>query len=104
VSLFEFTGLLVLAAAIWLWQDSLKAREAGKRASVAACEAEGVQFLDDTVAVGSIRPVRDDYGRLRLRRVYRFEFSDTGNNRRDGAVTLVGDRVITVYLQPRLVS
>ena len=104
MSLFEITGLLVLAAGLWLWHDSLKAREAGKRASLAACQAEGLQFLDDTVAIGSLWPARDDYGRLRLRRVYRFEYSDTGNNRRDGAVTLIGDRVLTVYLQPRVVS
>lgn len=104
MSLLELAGLLVLAAALWLWHDSLKAREAGKRASQAACEAEAVQFLDDTVAIGSVWPARDDYGRLRLRRVYRFEYSDTGNNRRQGAVTLIGDRVLTIYLQPRLLQ
>ena len=29
-----------------------------------------------------------------LRRVYGFEFSDNGNNRRHGSVTLLGKRVV----------
>lgn len=99
----ELTGFLLLAALLWLWMDSLKAREACLRESRAACAAEGLLLLDDTVAVDSIRPARDDEGRLRLKRVYRFEYSDTGNNRRTGAVTLLGDRVVTFYLGPQVV-
>ncbi|TXG78310.1 MAG: DUF3301 domain-containing protein [Rhodocyclaceae bacterium] len=99
----ELTGFLLLAALLWLWMDSLKAREACLRESRAACAAEGLLLLDDTVAVDSIRPARDDEGRLRLKRVYRFEYSDTGNNRRTGAVTLLGDRVVTFYLGPQAV-
>lgn len=99
----ELLGLLLLAALFWLWMDSLKAREACLRESRAACAAEGLLLLDDTVAVDSIRPARDDEGRLRLKRVYKFEYSDTGNNRRTGAVTLVGDRVVTFYLGPQAV-
>lgn len=99
----ELTGFLLLAALLWLWMDSLKAREACLRESRAACAAEGLLLLDDTVAVDSIRPARDDEGRLRLKRVYRFEYSDTGNNRRTGAVTLLGDRVVTFYFGPQAV-
>jgi uncharacterized protein DUF3301 len=99
---FELFGLLAIALAVWFWLDSLKAREAGVRAGRNACAAEGLQFLDDTVVGGSIRPVRDDDGRLKLRRVYHFEYSDTGNNRRRGAVTLISDRVVMLYLVPRL--
>jgi len=99
----EISGLLLLAALFWLWLDSLKAREACLRESRAACAAEGLLLLDDTVAVNSVRPARDDEGRLRLKRVYTFEYSDTGNNRRTGAVTLVGDRVVTFYLGPQAV-
>lgn len=96
--MLEGIGLLLLIAGVWLWRDSLRAREAGMRASRAACDADGVQFLDDTVAISSVWPARDDDGRLRLRRVYTFEYSDTGNNRRRGWVTLLGDRVIALNL------
>lgn len=97
----EIFSLIVLAGLLWLWFDSLKAREACMRESRTACAAEGLLLLDDTVAISTVRPTRDDEGRLRLRRVYGFEYSDTGNNRRKGAVTLIGDRVITLYLEPR---
>ncbi|MBK6973751.1 MAG: DUF3301 domain-containing protein [Candidatus Methylophosphatis roskildensis] len=96
----EIFGLIVLAGLLWLWFDSLKAREACMRESRAACAAEGLLLLDDTVAISTVRPTRDGEGRLRLQRVYAFEYSDTGNNRRKGAVTLIGDRVVTLYLEP----
>lgn len=98
--MLEVFGLVLLATGLWLWHDSLKAREAGVRASRSACDAHGLQFLDDTVAIDSIWPARDDFGRLKLRRVYGFEYSDTGNNRCRGAVTLVGDAVVTLHLGP----
>ena len=67
-----------------------------------ACEREGLQFLDDTVECISLRPARDDAGRLRLRRVYRFEFSDTGDNRRAGHIVMLGDEVQSLTLDPFL--
>jgi len=98
----ELFGLLILAGGFWLWLDSLKAREIGVTAAQAACADEGLQFLDDTVAIRSLRLVRDDDGRLRLRRVYGFEYSDTGDNRRSGSVILLGQRVVllNVGLRP----
>ncbi|MGB0127837.1 MAG: DUF3301 domain-containing protein [Rhodocyclaceae bacterium] len=96
--LFETVGLLLLAASLWLWLDSLKARDAGMGAARAACSAERFLLLDDTVAIESLWPARDDEGQLRLRRVYGFEYSDNGNNRRPGSVTLVGATVIAVSI------
>ena len=101
--MLEIIGLLALIAGVWLWRDSLRARETAIRASRAACDADGVQFLDDTVAVSSLWPARDDDGRLRLRRVYTFEYSDTGDNRRRGWVTLLGERVVVLNLGLRVV-
>jgi hypothetical protein len=43
---------------------------------------------------------RSENGRVRLRRIYRFEFSDTGNNRLGGSVTLLGALVQALYLEP----
>jgi hypothetical protein len=64
----------------------------------AACRAQGLQFLDDTVALQSVRPMRGDDGQLALRRVYGFEFSDTGTNRRGGKVCLIAARITDVDL------
>jgi Protein of unknown function (DUF3301) len=81
---------------------SLEAREAAVDAGRAACRAEAFLFLDDTVAIESVWAVRDDKGHLKIRRIYGFEYSDNGNNRRRGGVTVLGSRVIALHLAPPL--
>lgn len=98
----ELLALAALGAGVWLWLDSLRAREAGVKAAQAACAEEGLLFLDDTVAIRSLRPARDGDGRFRLRRVYGFEYSDTGDNRRSGSVSLLGQEVEFLHVRPQL--
>jgi len=97
----EILGVLALAAGAWFFWDSLKAREAANAAMRAACRAEGLLFLDDTVALESIRPIRDEEGQLRMRRIFGFEYSDTGHNRRKGSVAMVGATMSAVDLGSR---
>jgi len=99
--IFELTGLLILGLVVWFWHDSFKAREAGMSAVRAGCAAEGLQLLDDTVALAAVMPARNDDGQLALRRVYEFEYSDTGDNRQRGSVVLLGQEVIVVDLGSR---
>jgi hypothetical protein len=96
----EIVTLLILAGAGWLVWSNLKAREAANTAIRSACDAGGLLFLNDTVGLDSIRPVRDDDGHVVLRRVYAFEYSDTGHDRRKGSVTLIGDRVTGLSVGP----
>ena len=103
MSAFDVISLIVLGGLTWLWFDSFKAREAGIKAARSACKSEGLQLLDDTVAIASLKPARNNDGQLVLRRVYKFEFSDTGNNRRIGSVVLLGCRVLVVNIGLRLV-
>ena len=99
----ESIGLILLLGGGWFWLDSFNAREVGILAARAACDADSLLLLDDTVELGSLRPERAHDGKLRLRRVYHFEYSDTGNNRRRGSVTLLGTELLMVYVQPRSV-
>ncbi len=98
----EIFGILILAGAAWLWLDSLKAREVAIRAAHAACTADGLMLLDDTVAIANLRPARDDDGHVRLQRAYIFEYSDTGNNRLTGSIVLLGHRVMLLNVGLRL--
>ena len=102
MNLTEILFLFLIAFAVWFWLDSLKAREIGLLAARNACRAENLQFLDETVAGNSLRPARDEAGRLKLRRVYTFEYSDTGNDRRTGTVTMLGHDVEYLHLRPHL--
>jgi hypothetical protein len=97
---WELLFLGAVLAAIWLWTDSLKAREQAVAAGRAACERYGVQLLDETVAFAKLRLARDAQGRVRLRRTYVFEFSGSGNDRRQGAVVLLGARVEDLQMEP----
>jgi len=98
--MLEFVAALALVALGWMWFDSLRARESAVRAARLACHADGVQLLDDTVALASLGLLRGAGGRMALRRIYRFEFSDTGDNRLDGSITMVGSDVQALYLDP----
>ena len=89
----EVVGILVLAALAWLWLDSLKAREVAVRAAREVCMAEGLQLLDWTVAIASLKLTREVNGRLKIQRAYDFEYSDTGNNRLKGGLVMLGHRV-----------
>ena len=98
---FEITFLLIAGAITWLWLDSLKAREAAIAAAREACAVEGLMLLDDTVAIAVVKLARDHDGHVKLQRAYQFEFSDTGDNRRQGSVVLLGRRVVLFNVGPR---
>jgi len=98
MDLLDLLGLLLLAAGGWLWYDSLRAREMAVSAAKAACNSEDLLLLDDTVAIQRISPGRDSDGVLRLRRIYGFEYSDTGNDRSAGSIVMLGSRVLVINL------
>ena len=65
-----------------------------------ACERYSLQLLDDTVSFARLRLARDDEGQLKIARTYTFEFSDTGNNRRNGAIVMMGGELQDLQLEP----
>ncbi|MGH7463154.1 MAG: DUF3301 domain-containing protein [Longimicrobiales bacterium] len=99
--MIELITLALFVLGGWFWMDSMRAREAAIDAGRRACAAENVQFLDWTVAVRKMGLSRDGEGRLRIRRTYEFEFSDTGDNRLKGAITLIGNHLVAVHIPPR---
>ena len=98
--MWEVAAILAIAGGVLLWIDSLKARERAVRAGRSACERYELQFLDDTVSFTRMRLARNDDGELRIARTYTFEFSDTGNNRRQGAIVMLGAEVRDLHLEP----
>ena len=96
--------ILLLGALGWFWLDSLRALEIARSAGKQACNRAGVQFLDDTVAGIMLALGRDEQGRRVLRRTYRFEFSDTGDNRLEGRLTLLGAKVESITMEPYRMS
>jgi hypothetical protein len=98
----DFASLLLLAVlgfGSWFWLHSIRILEIAREAGRKACNRMEVQFLDDTVASTKLALARDRNGRRILRRTYRFEFSETGNSRREGEVVMLGDRVERVAME-----
>jgi len=97
---WELAAIALLLAAGYLWVDSLRAREHAVAAGREACARYGVQLLDETVSFTRLRLARDEAGRLRLRRTYVFEFSETGDNRRHGAIVMLGAKLEDLHFEP----
>ena len=98
--MWEAVAILAIAVGLMLWIDSLRARERALEAGRAACRRHDLQFLDDTVSFTRGRLARDEEGQLKIKRTYTFEFSDTGNNRRHGAIVMLGGELQDLQLEP----
>ena len=98
--MWELAAIIVIAAGAFFWIDSLRARERALAAGRSACGRYGVQLLDETVQFAQLRLGRDEDGQLCLRRTYTFEFSDTGDNRRHGAIVMLGGELQDLRLEP----
>jgi hypothetical protein len=73
----------------WFWLDSLRAREIAVGICQVACQQRDLQFLDQAVVLRRLRLAWHSEG-LRLRRVYRFDFSEEGTGRRQGYIVMRG--------------
>lgn len=91
-------GLALLVALAWFWMGSLRVREHALAAGRLACMKNGMQFLDDSVALQKITLARNTHGQLRFARRYRFEFSRSGNDREVGWIHTLGEQVETVEM------
>lgn len=87
--------ILVLMLIAWIWLDAARAREFATVLARRHCERRGLQFLDETVALArmGLRWTREG---LRVRRMYRFDFSLEGTGRRFGYILMIGARLESV--------
>jgi len=93
---FAIVLLLLAAATFMFWNGSLRARDRMLETCARVCREFKLQFLDETVALDSLRLARGASGWPEFVRVYSFEFSGTGNDRWQGRATLSGRRVLSV--------
>lgn len=94
-----FVFMLVIAAAAWWW----RAHGIRERALLLAkkhCEKEGVELLDDAMALHRLRFERDGRGHRRFAREYAFEFTATGQERYAGKILMFGPHLGRVELAP----
>lgn len=100
ISMTEFLLLLLIAAGIWYWVDSMRAWEYARQTIRARCNEVGVQLLDDTVVLEKRRLRRNDSGRLMICREYRFEFTSDARIRYKGVIALSGGVIMYLDMEP----
>lgn len=92
-------ALIALVGGFALWLDGLRARDLALTVARQQTARLGLQLLDDTVALQRVRLVRTASGWLALARRFRFEFTETGDNRREGMVLLAPDAAPHVEIE-----
>lgn len=86
--------MLVGAAGFFLFTAARAAAERAAEIGRDACEAAGVQWLDQSVHATGIRLRRRDDGWLGLERSFRFEYSEDGQDRHVGRIVLLGEKLV----------
>ena len=85
--------LLCIIPGAAFWVSGRAAAEAATLHGRQACEHAGVQWLDQSVHQVRIRLKRNPAGRLCWERQFRFEYSNGGEDRHGGLVTLLGGKL-----------
>ena len=91
-NLHDLLLLLALGGIVTAWMKLSRARELAVVAARRHCELHGLQLLDETVGLRAIRLRRLD-GHRRLERGYGFDVSTAGDDREQGRVWMIGQRV-----------
>jgi hypothetical protein len=86
--------MIVGAAGFFFFTAARAAAERAAEIGRDACEAAGVQWLDQSVHATGLRLRRMDNGWLGLERSFRFEYSEDGQDRHIGRVQLLGGKLV----------
>ncbi|MCX7094826.1 MAG: DUF3301 domain-containing protein [Methylobacter sp.] len=96
----ELILITLLLAACLYWLSGQQVKEIALKAVKSQCSNLDVQMLDEYVALTGIRLARDQRGKIRLQRLFSFEFSSTGNDRYNGVCMMLGRQVESIRMEP----
>ena len=89
----EFLLLAIIALAAIFFANALRAKEIAVSAAVTLCKTYGVQFLDGTAVLKSLRLVKTRGMPYRFHRRYEFDYSEDGHNRKRGEIIMFSHNV-----------
>ncbi|MCP1374110.1 DUF3301 domain-containing protein [Dyella lutea] len=96
-NLHDLALLLILGAVVAAWMELARARELAVAAARRHCELQGLQLLDETVGLRSLR-LRTVNGSRGIEHGYAFEVSIDGDDREPGRIWMQGRRVTGLSL------
>ena len=85
--------MIVAGCVFAYWSAGRAAAERAESLGRDACNAAGVQWLDQTVHAAGLRLQRGESGWLGFERTFRFEYSYDGSDRHIGRLVLRGGRL-----------
>lgn len=90
--------LLLIVLLVWFWQLSLQSRDTALHMARETCKRQGLQFLDGTASLQSMRPFFSRERGPGLKRTYTFDYSADGITRHTGCIIMLNTQVSAVLL------
>jgi hypothetical protein len=100
-TLGEVVVVLLFGLGVVHFMASIRVRELAVQAVRLASERDEFQLLDQSVHIQRMSLSRDDEGRWRLWRQYRFDYSYEGVERRQGHVIMLGRKLQALVISER---
>jgi len=101
-TLGEILAVFLFGALCLHFLGSIRVRELAVQAVGRAGQRDDFQLLDQAVHIRRISLSRDDTGRWRIWRQYRFDYSYDGVERRQGFVIMLGKQLESVVVSERV--
>lgn len=91
---------ITLFSTVIIWYRELRYREIAQKIAKRVCLEQEIQFLDQTVARAA---TRIQWSGLRpvIVRIYRFDFSINGDDRKSGKIALIAGKVAWAEIAER---
>ena len=100
-TLGEILTVFLFGALSLHFLGAIRVRELAVQAVARASKQDDFQLLDQTVHIRRFSLSRDDAGRWRVWRQYRFDYSYDGVERRQGFVIMLGKQLQAVVVSER---
>lgn len=97
-TLGEILAVFLLGVLCLYFLGAIRVRELAVQAVGRASKRDDFQLLDQTVHIRRLSLSRDETGRWRVWRQYRFDYSYDGVERRQGNVIMLGKRLEAVVV------
>lgn len=100
-TLGDVVVLLALGLVCLYFLAAMRVRELAVQAVARASARDDFQWLDQSVHIRRLSMSRDDSGRWRIWRQYRFDYSYDGVERRQGIVIMLGKELQSIIVSER---
>ncbi|MEM1113632.1 MAG: DUF3301 domain-containing protein [Pseudomonadota bacterium] len=101
ISLGELLLVMVFGLAVVYFLSSIRVREFALLAVRNAAGRDDFQLLDQSVHIQRVSLSKDEGGRWRVWRQYRFDYSYDGVERRQGHVIMLGNKLTALVIAER---